>query len=55
MPVLNAGYVAPKKPGALFDVALAEFLLFSKFAESVADNHARIIPLGGLEGKIGLR
>ena len=51
MPVLDAADVAPQKPGALLDVALREFLFFTKFAESVADDHAGIIPLRGLEGK----
>ena len=55
MPVLNAGDVAPKKSGALLNVALREFLLFAKFAESVAYDHAGIIPLRESEGKEGLR
>jgi hypothetical protein len=34
-------------------VALREFLFFPKFAESVAYDHAAIIPPRGLEGKRG--
>jgi hypothetical protein len=41
--VLNTGDVAPQKSGAPLSVALAQFLLFAKFAESVADHHAGII------------
>jgi len=49
MAVLDAGNVAPKKPGALLYVALREFLFFTKFAESVAYDHAGIISLNQTE------
>jgi len=39
MTVLDAGDVAPQKSGAMFDVALAQFLFFTKCAEPVADDH----------------
>jgi hypothetical protein len=52
MPILDTGDVAAKQTSALFDVALAEILFFTNFAESVAHDHsAGIIPLNGLEGK----
>jgi hypothetical protein len=41
MPVLDSGDVAPQKPCSLLDVALAELLLFSKFAESFAYDPCR--------------
>jgi hypothetical protein len=53
VPVRNAGYVAPQKPGALLDIALAEFLFLPEFAESFADDHAGIIPAERREGKRG--
>jgi hypothetical protein len=51
--VLDTRDVAPKQPGALFDVALAKILLFTKFAESGAYQHAGIISFYRLEGKQG--
>jgi len=52
MTVLDSGDVAAEKSGALLNVALAEFLLFAKFAETVASNHSGgIIPLRRFEGK----
>jgi hypothetical protein len=53
MPILDSADVAPEQARSFFNVALREFLFFSKFAESVADDHAGIIPLGRLEGKQG--
>ena len=54
MVILDAGDVAPQKSGALFYVALTEFLLFAKFAESIADDHGGgIIALNRPEGKVG--
>jgi hypothetical protein len=52
MTVLDAGDVAPQKSGAMFDVALAKVLFFAKFAESVAYDHAGIIPPRRVEGKL---
>ena len=49
MPVLDAGDVAPEKSSALLNIALAEFLFFSKFAESFAYDHAGIISLIHIE------
>jgi hypothetical protein len=49
MSIFHTRNVAPQKSGALFNVALAEFLLFAKFAESVAYNHAGIISLNRTE------
>jgi hypothetical protein len=51
VPVLNARYVAPEQTSALLYVALTEFLLFPKFAESLAYDHAGIIPSWRGEGK----
>src|SRR5580658_5651804 len=51
VPVLHARDVAPEEPCALFDVALAQFSLLTKFAESIAYDHAGIIPLRRQEGK----
>src|SRR5271170_247578 len=51
MAVFNAADVAPQQASALFNVALAEVLLFAKFAEPVAYYHAGIIPSNRLEDK----
>jgi hypothetical protein len=51
MSIFHTRNVAPQKSGALFNVALAEFLLFAKFAESVAYDHFGIIPSRRTEGK----
>src|SRR6266849_354694 len=44
MAILNAGNVATKQAGTLFDVALGEFLFFAECAKAVTNNHADIIP-----------
>ncbi|MGC2890135.1 MAG: hypothetical protein WB627_13775 [Candidatus Acidiferrum sp.] len=44
MTILDARDVAPQQTSAMFDVALGEFLLLAKLAESVAYDHAGIIP-----------
>ena len=54
MPILDAGNVAAKQAGALFDVALGEFLFLAHFAEAVTNNHCGIISLRRMEGKQGL-
>ena len=41
--ILDTGNVATKQAGALFDVALGEFLFFAESAKTVANNHAGII------------
>src|SRR6266478_1464080 len=51
MPILDAGNVAAKQAGALFDVALGEFLFLAHFAEAVTNNHCGIISLRRMEGK----
>jgi hypothetical protein len=37
--IFHAGDVAPKQAGALFDVALGEFLYLTHFAEAITNNH----------------
>ncbi len=54
MAVLNAGNVATKQAGALFNVTLGEFLFLAQFAEAITNNHGGIIPLRRLEGKQGI-
>src|SRR2546421_121470 len=49
MPILDAGNVAAKQAGALFDVALGEFLFLAHFAEAVTNNHWGIISLSRLK------
>jgi hypothetical protein len=39
MTVLDTGDVATMQAGALFDVALGEFLFLAQFAKAVADYH----------------
>jgi hypothetical protein len=51
VPILNAGDVAPEQASFLFDISLAHFLLFAKFAKPVAHDHAGIIPSRPREGK----
>src|SRR6266851_9164753 len=50
MTILNAGNVATKQAGTLFDVALGEFLFFAECAKTVTNNHADIIPCN-LDGR----
>jgi hypothetical protein len=40
--ILDSGNVAPQKAGALFDIALGEFLFFAECAKAITDNHADI-------------
>jgi hypothetical protein len=51
MAVFNAADVTPKQASALFYVTLTKFLLFAKFAESIAYYHSGIIPKRGMQGK----
>ena len=53
MTILDAGDIAPEQAGALFDVALGEFLFLTQFAEAVANNHGGIVTLRPLQGKRG--
>jgi hypothetical protein len=43
MAILNAGNVATKQAGTLFDIALGEFLFFAECAKAVTNNHAGIM------------
>jgi len=47
--VLDAGNVAPQKPGALFDIALGELFRVSEFSKSVAYDRAGIISFNQIE------
>jgi hypothetical protein len=44
MTIFDAGNVATKQAGSLFDVALGEFLFFAECAKTVTNNHEGIIP-----------
>ena len=37
--VFDAGEIATKQPGAIFDIALGEIALFAKQAEALTDSH----------------
>jgi len=49
--VFNAGDVAAKQAGTLFDVALGEFLFLAQFADAITNYHRGIISLRTSEGK----
>jgi hypothetical protein len=44
MAILDSGNIAPQKAGALFDIALGEFLFLTQCAEAITDNHAGRVP-----------
>jgi len=52
--VFNAGDVAAKQAGTLFDVALGEFLFLAQFADAITNYHRGIISSRRLEGKQGV-
>jgi hypothetical protein len=51
MAVFNVADVAPVQTRTLLNMALREFLFFTKFEEPVADQPAGIIPSNRLEDK----
>jgi hypothetical protein len=54
MAIFHTGDIATEQTRPFLNMALREFLLFAKFAESVTDQHAGIIPERRIEGKQGL-